>query len=915
VRLAQDTPRLFAANEAYPIAANGEGWVRIITPYDPVQVKCEEGVRFFDRLSPDSDTGLLTREAGGILLAASDYQVATVEGGCKTYVVYVVAAQGQALLAMPRCDGSGISPRSGNTPGSAECCIFELSIDGVIEPLMSFDGDILRRTIYNPHDVVVPNNVYTKIHIGDSSLWVCDYPHGASVTTTSYNPGGVYQPPAIIPGVPICEGICKWTWSTDQAIWLLDEDNCEEVIPTSTTDIAGGPSTPPPDPSSSTSTSTTTTICPCPPPRVVDPGPTCSGYCTYEWDGEEWIEHCDECEEGCECKPAPAAPGNTEGQIKQVKCQTTSTTSTTPDPASTTTAGPTSTSTTPKPCRCLPPTFCGGDCTNAVTYCSGNKTPPTTPQPCRTTSSSSTSSTSSTSTSTTTSTGTYAPGDPCQPGGPGGGTNPPPGSPIYPPGQECYGCAWYVGSTGIITTLYSRCNYSATNQYGSVGCKCMPVPGSLNLCTTYEVGCEYVSAGPPPEPPIPRCGGGCKWLCTDAGGWVSAGGGCQNPTGRDCACTCGSPPSGSCECGDQTTIACGWYCDDPPPPDPTTTTLCPGRPNPTPPPTTSSRPPTTTTPNCDNGHCIWEWDVEEEEWTLKTDVCPDNRDCECNNPPRFAGSVGSQCAKTSCGGPTSTSTTTSTTPDPGCCHQFVGREAVTVAWAFEGEGCPSEPFPLTLYRVNETCFAWSGALPCGDNISFKVCCDPTAGETCDALTVESSVACIVPPDLPCSITSCDCNAPGYFEYSCFNPEADPTGCDCCGATTTTTTLVPGTCCGGSKTLTLSRTGATVVIPVTWNGAGAWVADDFPIGAAGFLGASPACMAGTCDVYITCGGTIAVPVISINITTTVSGAATNCGPTITLKQCSPFRVEGVLEAGDPCMPGTCIGSPQIDFLLE
>jgi hypothetical protein len=57
VRKPEDGAQLFGGNEDFAIAGS-QGWVKLVTPYEPVIARCSEDVAFLDDLSPDDDYGV-----------------------------------------------------------------------------------------------------------------------------------------------------------------------------------------------------------------------------------------------------------------------------------------------------------------------------------------------------------------------------------------------------------------------------------------------------------------------------------------------------------------------------------------------------------------------------------------------------------------------------------------------------------------------------------------------------------------------------------------------------------------------------------------------------------------------------------------------------------------------------------------
>jgi hypothetical protein len=242
--------------------------------------------------------------------------------------VLVVQRQSGHLVAMPPC-GKSIPARSGNTAGSAECCIFTLDDDtGVIAPVVNGD-EPFRLRVFNIYGnsvaaKVPPNESYLAIHHERSGRWICErppIPPGTSVTTE--------------PEIPTCQGTAKWTWS--ESSWSLAEDGCGVEILTTTTPE-------PPDDFSN---------CLCP-PRTTTTGEETTAAPTSTTSGFESL-----------CQPVyPKFCGTDEGEctytlcainppVPTIECLTTTTGGmTTSEPGTTTSCSPAGYQTLDPECEC-----------------------------------------------------------------------------------------------------------------------------------------------------------------------------------------------------------------------------------------------------------------------------------------------------------------------------------------------------------------------------------------------------------------------------------------------------------------------------------------------------------------------------------------------------------------------------------
>lgn len=226
------------------------------------------------------------------------------------------SAQARYVVVLP-C-GENLPGRVGNVPGIRDgCCIFKMELDDpydtnspyTLTQVVDAVGEPFRVKVFNVRTGEIPAD-YPP---GEFYIPVSKDAYGRYIAETGDTGGGEATTTTTQAPVPSpCTGMCKWLWTEDE-IWELDTDSCEDAPTTTTTTTTTTTGT-----GTTTSTTTTSSPCLCPPTTTttVDPGST-----------------------------------------------TTTETTTTSEPTTTTTAVPT-------PCKCLYPDHCGtavGDC--VYTFC------------------------------------------------------------------------------------------------------------------------------------------------------------------------------------------------------------------------------------------------------------------------------------------------------------------------------------------------------------------------------------------------------------------------------------------------------------------------------------------------------------------------------------------------------------------
>jgi len=458
----------------------------------------------------------------------------------------------------------------------------------------------------------------TKIHIvqhPQSQRWFIMRSHGSTATTTTTADPSAPTTTTTFAFEP-CTGECKFIWDNTAYHWNLDTDGCG---PTTTTT---------PNPSSTTTSTadpnTTTTECgQCPsttstadPSSTTTIAPGCTGLCTWHWDetGVEWVSDSDPCDPGCPCS-APLVNGFYDGQPATTNCTGTTTT------AAPTTTTSSTTSTTPHPCACMYPVYCGtvdGECT--YTQCASGYVAPVV----------SCTSTTIGPTTTTCDCNTTTTPTPC-------------GS----------GCTWITLNDVWVKT---------TDDCWSCGCSYPTIFPACNTCTS-------TVCNPPPPPIQYRCTGTCYYLPVanlygpgTMGWWLQPSSVCSDPgPGKTCSCVPPSLPPPSIPCDGTCPQVGSSPCQvsvTPTTPDPCSVCY----------PTTT----TTTTPNpCGNG-CIYEWNGSSS-WIIQSSSCTGG--CSCSYP-LYDGHDSCETIRRECIPPTTPPPTTTTTPTPttttACCPSTCG---------------------------------------------------------------------------------------------------------------------------------------------------------------------------------------------------------------------------------------------------
>lgn len=495
--------------------------------------------------------------------------------------------------AIPVC-GASIPARSGNTPGKYESCIFTLQAGKLVPvmiPNLTGGQEQLREDVYNVRDKAIPAS----------------------------------QPPKE-----------KYILVHEMAGYLVAESPEEAAVSSGNTPTTLRPET-----------VTNVAIA------------LCGGKCKFVWSSSQNRWNPSPSETTCGSSTSSSTSSTTTeypGQVIECKCpvttanpniSTSSTSSTTGEPTSSTT------STTPYPCNCEYPRYCGttsGECT--FTNCVYGEKIPTYQESkdCTTTSSTTSSTTCNCNTTTT-----YSP--------------------------ECQSCQVFnhplLGNSSIDE---SKCR--------GEGCYCDGMSSNPDICTVVSVPCRKS----PPAQNIP-CHGKCKFMCvpTDASltkwVWDDIGFNC----GGGYRCSCPAPTIECDKCGATTETQCQEYDV---PPNPHSCQNCYS---------SSSTSSTTTSQNpCGTG-CIWKGE-SPDSWSKKAHNCGG---CFCQEPPFNPSQYSCETAHTPCvenpppstsststsSSSSSTSSTTTATPwyclslsEPGCSGELTCLQvsADDLPWSCQG---------------------------------------------------------------------------------------------------------------------------------------------------------------------------------------------------------------------------------------
>jgi hypothetical protein len=580
-----------------------------------------------------------------------------------------------ALCAVPPC-GLGIPARVGTTPGSQECCLFQIQ-SGTLTPVLDGTGAQARGTVYNIREQEItprtpPDEAYVLVHADTSGRWVCESPLAG--TTTTLAPGATTTTTSTTPH-PMCVGTCKWNWSIGDNAWSVAESNCltgsVNPTPETTTTTTGEPldclcpttttTTPAGTTTSTTSTTTTTTPSPCECQYPTHCG-TVEGECTYTF-----------------CASDPAQP--------QVACTTTT------EGVTTTTCAPDSYPPAGSPCdcnyRCTPDGWVFidyGDCPSGAPCTQPSAACPD-----------------------TSGGGGVGGGSSCIPGvfggggsgsgsGGGGGCN----------SGSCESACYWWNPVTLKWELVCGCGSMicdpCTEAYYGFCTSEPPSRAGSGWQDTERVPCKKPCTGErfttTPDP----CGTGCKYQGDGADGW--------SLLDSDCGveCTCSVPVRDSLNDCETVVVPCARTTTTIPP---TTTTT-----------TTTIAPTTTTTTTTTTTAAPWYCNCFEET-EFETGVCVQGienvSDSNCGGPYASQALCEAEAPCT-----TSTTTTTAEPVSYYCCGDPLGCIALTDT-EFAGGGC--SPYHSGPHNTSEDCTA-----VCVTTTTTTTTCDPTYNcNACDCV--------------------------------------------------------------------------------------------------------------------------------------------------------------------------------------